>query len=64
MAGFQVITDKDWGNLIGDVPADPARKRRLLNAHVIAITGKSYRMKNRAGRKSEDPRPPKSEDTA
>jgi len=56
----------DWGKLIGDVPAATAILDRFLNsAAVIAITGKSYRMKDRAGRKSEDPpRPPKSEDTA
>lgn len=40
---------EDWGKLIGDVPAATAILDRFLhNAEVIAISGKSYRLKNRA----------------
>jgi len=40
---------EDWGKLIGDVPAATAILDRFLhNAQVIAITGKSYRLRNRA----------------
>jgi len=39
---------EDWGKLIGDVPAAGAILDRFLHhAQVIAITGKSYRLKNR-----------------
>ena len=42
---------EDWGKLIGDVPAATAILDRFLhNADVISITGKSYRMKDRATR--------------
>ena len=41
---------EDWGKLIGDVPAATAILDRFLhNADVIAITGRSYRLKDRAG---------------
>jgi DNA replication protein DnaC len=40
---------EDWGKLIGDVPAATAILDRFLHhAQVIAITGKSYRLRNRA----------------
>ena len=40
---------EDWGKLIGDVPAATAILDRFLEqAEIISITGKSYRMKNRA----------------
>ena len=40
---------EDWGKLIGDVPAATAILDRFLHrATVIAITGKSYRLKDRA----------------
>lgn len=40
---------EDWGKLIGDVPAATAILDRFLhNAEVIAITGKSYRLRNHA----------------
>jgi DNA replication protein DnaC len=40
---------EDWGKLIGDVPSASAILDRFLHhAEVIAITGKSYRMKQRA----------------
>jgi DNA replication protein DnaC len=43
---------EDWGKLLGDVPAATAILDRFLhNADVISITGKSYRMKDRAARK-------------
>jgi DNA replication protein DnaC len=38
---------EDWGKLIGDVPAATAILDRFLhNAEVIAITGRSYRLKD------------------
>ena len=38
---------EDWGKLIGDVPAATAILDRFLhNAEVIAITGRSYRLRN------------------
>ena len=41
---------EDWGKLIGDVPAAAAILDRFLqDAEVIAITGRSYRLRNRAG---------------
>jgi len=40
---------EDWGKLLGDVPSATAILDRFLhNAEVIAITGKSYRLRNRA----------------
>lgn len=42
---------EDWGKLIGDVPAATAILDRFLhNAEVIAITGRSYRLKDRAAK--------------
>ena len=42
---------EDWGKLIGDVPAAAAILDRFLhNAEVIAISGKSYRLKDRAAK--------------
>ena len=42
---------EEWGKLIGDVPAATAILDRFLHhAEVIAITGKSYRMKDHAVR--------------
>lgn len=39
---------EDWGKLIGDVPSATAILDRFLhNAEVIAITGRSYRLRNR-----------------
>jgi DNA replication protein DnaC len=41
---------EDWGKLIGDVPAATAILDRFLhNAEVIPITGRSYRLRHRAG---------------
>ena len=40
---------EDWGKLIGDVPAATAILDRFLHrAEIIAISGKSYRLKDRA----------------
>jgi DNA replication protein DnaC len=40
---------EDWGKLIGDVPAATAILDRFLeHAELIQITGKSYRLRNRA----------------
>ena len=40
---------EDWGKLIGDVPATTAILDRFLhNAEVIAITGRSYRLRHHA----------------
>lgn len=42
---------EDWGKLIGDVPSATAILDRFLHhAEVITITGKSYRLRNRAGK--------------
>lgn len=41
---------EEWGKLIGDVPAATAILDRFLHrAEIIAITGRSYRLKDRAG---------------
>jgi DNA replication protein DnaC len=40
---------EDWGKLIGDVPAATAILDRFLeHAEILRITGKSYRLRNRA----------------
>lgn len=42
---------EDWGKLIGDVPSATAILDRFLhNAEVITITGRSYRLRERAGK--------------
>ena len=42
---------EDWGKLVGDVPAATAILDRFLHhAEVITITGKSYRLRNRAAK--------------
>jgi DNA replication protein DnaC len=44
---------EDWGKLIGDGPAAMAILDRFLHhADVIAITGRSYRLKDRAIRQN------------
>jgi len=46
---------EDWGKLVGDVPAATAILDRFLhNPEVITITGKSYRLQNRAGQDYSD----------
>jgi len=45
---------EEWGKLIGDVPTATAILDRFLHhAHIINITGRSYRLKDRASEKSE-----------
>lgn len=49
---------EDWGKLIGDVPAATAILDRFLhNAEVVAITGRSYRLRNRATKEPAAPEP-------
>jgi DNA replication protein DnaC len=44
---------EEWGKLIGDVPAASAILDRFLHhAHLIKITGKSYRMKERLAKEN------------
>jgi DNA replication protein DnaC len=44
---------EDWGKLLGDVPAATAILDRFLHhAEIVQITGKSYRLKDRAARTS------------
>ncbi|OWK39362.1 Mobile element protein [Fimbriiglobus ruber] len=46
---------EDWGKLLGDVPSATAILARFLHhAETIAITGRSYRLRNR-GTKTEEP---------
>jgi DNA replication protein DnaC len=41
---------EDWGKLLGDVPSATAIMDRFLHhAEIITITGRSYRLKDRAG---------------
>jgi DNA replication protein DnaC len=48
---------EDWGKLLGDVPAATAILDRFLHhAEIITITGRSYRLKDKAG---PDPGKPK-----
>src|SRR6266513_6447622 len=45
---------EDWGKLLGDVPAASAILDRFLHhAHTIAITGRSYRLKDRTQAKPD-----------
>jgi DNA replication protein DnaC len=45
---------EDWGKLIGDVPSATAILDRFLHhAEMITITGKSYRLRNKAAQKTE-----------
>jgi DNA replication protein DnaC len=51
---------EDWGKLVGDVPSATAILDRFLHhAEVIAITGRSYRLRNRATDSMETPTGPK-----
>ncbi len=44
---------EEWGKLLSDVPSATAILDRFLQtAEIIEITGKSYRLKDRAGKKS------------
>jgi len=51
---------EDWGKLIGDVPSATAILDRFLHhAEVITITGRSYRLKDRATQTAQEANPPK-----
>ena len=51
---------EDWGKLVGDVPSATAILDRFLHhAEVIAITGRSYRLRNQAALASDTPATPK-----
>ena len=42
---------EDWGKLLGDVPSATAILDRFLHhAEILSITGRSYRLKDRAGK--------------
>jgi DNA replication protein DnaC len=44
---------EDWGKLIGDVPSATAILDRFLHhAEIVTITGRSYRLREQAGKKS------------
>jgi len=44
---------EDWGKLLGDVPSATAILDRFLqHAEIITITGKSYRLRNKAAQKT------------
>lgn len=46
---------EDWGKLLGDVPSATAILDRFLHhAEIINITGKSYRLKNKACKKEKE----------
>lgn len=46
---------EDWGKLMGDVPSATAILDRFLHhAEIITITGRSYRLRNRAAADSQD----------
>lgn len=50
---------EDWGKLLGDVPAATAILDRFLHhAEIITITGRSYRLKDRAAKQAEQSKEP------
>ena len=54
---------EDWGKLIGDVPSATAILDRFLHhAEIVTITGRSYRLKDRANNDSTDKKKPHKED--
>jgi len=54
---------EDWGKLVGDVPSATAILDRFLHhAEIITITGKSYRLKDRASQTRPDKNQSKKED--
>jgi len=54
---------EDWGKLVGDVPAATAILDRFLHhADVITITGKSYRLRNKAVKEPDRKSEPKTMD--
>jgi DNA replication protein DnaC len=53
---------EDWGKLIGDVPSATAILDRFLHhAEIITITGRSYRLKDRAAGDTADKKKPHKE---
>jgi len=45
---------EDWGKLLGDVPAATAILDRFLHhAEIITITGRSYRLKDKAAKQAD-----------
>ena len=54
---------EDWGKLLGDVPAATAILDRFLHhAEIITITGRSYRLKDRATKDADKPKEPPKDD--
>ena len=54
---------EDWGKLIGDVPSATAILDRFLHhSEIVTITGRSYRLKDRAGNDNPDKKKPHKED--
>jgi hypothetical protein len=50
---------EDWGKRVGDVPSATAILDRFLHhAEVIAITGRSYRLRNQAAISGKSPAAP------
>src|SRR4030066_407499 len=48
---------EDWGKLLGDVPAACALVDRFLHhAEIITITGRSYRLKDKAAKDTDKPK--------
>jgi len=48
---------EDWGKLLGDVPAATAILDRFLHhAEIITITGRSYRLKDKATKDADKPK--------
>ena len=48
---------EDWGELLGDVPAAAAILDRFLHhAEIITITGRSYRLKDKAAKDADKPK--------
>jgi hypothetical protein len=56
---------EDWGKLLGDVPATTAILDRFLHhAEIITITGRSYRLKNKAAKETNTSKESKTDDPA
>jgi len=56
---------EDWGKLLGDVPAATAILDRFLHhAEIITITGRSYRLKDKAAKETNQSKESKKDDPA
>ena len=56
---------EDWGKLLGDVPSASAILDRFLHhAQTIAITGRSYRLKDQPTARREEKKPKSAETSA